>query len=147
MMFLSSIITLKTRQNGHLFCRRHFQTYFSEWKLLIFKCNFIEICSQCYDWQLVSIDCGNEWVPNKWQAIASTNDDTFNNAYVYLYARVTPHQWINDMLIKICWKVVIQHFFKCIWLVSELVPTPFYAISNDYNDGITEKVNVYFLWS
>ena len=66
--------TLRPRQNGRHFCRRHFHVHFLEWKLSNFKWNFIEICYLGSNWQLTIIDSGNGLSPNRWQAIFWTND-------------------------------------------------------------------------
>ena len=65
--------TLRPRQDGHHDCRRHFQMHFLEWKLLYFKLNFTEVCSQGSNWQYASIGSDNGWVPIRWQAIICNN--------------------------------------------------------------------------
>ena len=38
-------------QNGHHFCRCHFQMHFNEWKILYFHSSSSEVCSQRYNQQ------------------------------------------------------------------------------------------------
>ena len=58
-----------------MFCRRHFQMHFREWKHLIFIENSIGICSLKCNWQLFSIGWGDGLAPNRRQVITLTFDD------------------------------------------------------------------------
>ena len=74
MWLLWLLNTLRLRQNGRHFCRRHFEFHFLEWKLFYFDLNFTEIYSQGSNWQYSSTGLGGDVTPSKWQAIIWTND-------------------------------------------------------------------------
>ena len=82
--------TLRPRQHGCHFCKRHLQMHFIKWKLLNFKWNFIEICSLWSNLQQTITGSDNGLSPNRWQAIIWTND-----GIVYWLVCVTRPQWVK----------------------------------------------------
>ena len=75
-------ITLGLRQNGHHFANNIFifQIHF---RILYFNSNCIEICPPGSHWQKASIGWDYGLVPNRWQAIISTNDcPVYRHIYV-----------------------------------------------------------------
>ena len=67
---------------------------FLEWKLLIFKWNFIETCSLRSNWQQTIIGWDNRLSWNRRQAIISTNDGI---VYRRIYLLLSLNELINIM--------------------------------------------------
>ena len=74
------------------FSKRHVQTHFLEWKYLIFKQNFFEICSLGSNWQYVSIGPDNGLAPFWRQAIIWTDADPVHQRICSIRGR-----WINSL--------------------------------------------------
>ena len=77
--------------------RRHFQMHFLEWKSLNLEYNFNEVCLQVPNWQWYSIGWDNDLVPNRQQAIISTNDGLH-----WWHICVLRPQWVNHASALTC---------------------------------------------
>ena len=82
----TSLKTHWDRDEKVAICRRHFETYFREWKYL--NSNEIEIFTDIYsqgsNWQYASVWSVNGLSPNRWQTTIWTNDGLLYCRYAYM---------------------------------------------------------------
>ena len=101
------------------FCKQHFQVNFRN---LYFNSNFIEICPPGSHWQKASIGWDNGLVPNRWQAIISTNDcPVYRHIYVsFSLNEISCYDNIFDIEIASIWLCYNKGQVALVWRLQKV---------------------------